>query len=128
MCQQFTDNADKILPPYLVGILFKIARFRHAHVMGNYMAGDYFAVCGNQYAFGGIGADIDTKQIFGTHDSFLYQHLTVFKHQAVVQENLAGLPKVFDNIPVDGGLICAAGFGIGPAQGDVNGAADFFIQ
>src|SRR4051794_21433298 len=42
--------------------------------------------------------------------------------------DVAAFSQVYDHVPVEAGLIVVAAFGVSRAQGEMAGAADFFVE
>jgi hypothetical protein len=54
--------------------------------------------------------------------------LAVFLEELAVHVERAVLAQVLDHVPVQGGFVDAAGFRVGLAEGEVDGAADLFVE
>ncbi len=56
------------------------------------------------------------------------QEFAVFADFLAVDFDVTPLPEVADHIPVEAGLVGVSGFGVAGAEGEVDGAADFFVE
>ena len=58
----------------------------------------------------------------------LSDELAVLLEDLAVDVDRAAVAQVLDHVPVQGGLVAAAGFRIGLAEGEVDAAADLFVE
>ncbi len=56
------------------------------------------------------------------------QNITIFQEERIVYPDFALCAQIADHVPVEGGLIDAAGLGIAIAQSEMDGAAHLLVE